>query len=90
VKQCGVVETFDPETMNPIEMQRSGWQTISIIFKKYVRESLGTLGRLMLTPEQAKWIESLSDRQIIVVPYDPRSEEYSINQGQFRRFWGLR
>ncbi len=29
----------------------------------------------MLTPEQTTWIESLSNRQIFVVPYDSRSEE---------------
>lgn len=29
----------------------------------------------MLTPEQAKWIESLSDRIVKIVPYDPRTEE---------------
>lgn len=29
----------------------------------------------MLTSDQAKWIDSLSDRQILVVPYDPRSED---------------
>lgn len=31
-----VVETFDPETENPIEMQRGGWQAILDNFKKYV------------------------------------------------------
>ncbi len=34
-----VVETFDPESMNSIEMQRSGWQSILDNFKKYT-ESL--------------------------------------------------
>jgi uncharacterized protein YndB with AHSA1/START domain len=34
-----VIETFDPETENPIELQRSGWQAILDNFKKYV-ESL--------------------------------------------------
>ena len=29
----------------------------------------------MLTPEQEEWIESLSDRTISIVPYDPRTEE---------------
>jgi len=29
----------------------------------------------MITPEQEKWIEGLSDRVISIVPYDPRSEE---------------
>jgi len=28
----------------------------------------------MLTPEQEKWINSLSDRQVVIVPYDDRSE----------------
>ena len=31
-----VVETFDPETINPIEMQRGGWQAILDNFKQYV------------------------------------------------------
>ena len=31
-----VVETFDPETQNPIEMQRGGWQAILDNFKKHV------------------------------------------------------
>jgi uncharacterized protein YndB with AHSA1/START domain len=30
-----VVETFDPESENPIEMQRGGWQAILDNFKKY-------------------------------------------------------
>ncbi|NMH27905.1 SRPBCC family protein [Flavobacterium silvaticum] len=30
-----VTETFDPESMNPIEMQRGGWQAILDNFKKY-------------------------------------------------------
>jgi len=34
-----VVETFDPESENSIEMQRSGWQSILDNFKKYT-ESL--------------------------------------------------
>lgn len=29
----------------------------------------------MITPEQEKWIDSLSDRIIKIVPYDPRAEE---------------
>lgn len=28
--------TFDAETLNPIEMQRDGWQAILNSFKKYV------------------------------------------------------
>lgn len=31
-----VTETFDPETENPIEMQRGGWQAILDNFKKHV------------------------------------------------------
>ncbi len=34
-----VVETFDPESENPIEMQRGGWQAILDSFKNYT-ESL--------------------------------------------------
>ncbi|WP_231489771.1 SRPBCC family protein [Pedobacter sp. Leaf170] len=34
-----VVETFDPETQNPIEMQRGGWQSILDNFKKYTEEN---------------------------------------------------
>lgn len=30
-----VEETFDPENMNPVEMQRDGWQAILDNFKKY-------------------------------------------------------
>lgn len=38
--QTKVVETFDPESQNPIEMQRGGWQAILDNFKKYT-EALG-------------------------------------------------
>lgn len=31
-----VIETFDPENENPLEMQRGGWQAILDNFKKYV------------------------------------------------------
>lgn len=31
-----VKEIFDPETMNPVEMQKAGWQAILKNFKKYV------------------------------------------------------
>lgn len=31
-----IVETFDAEAENPIEMQRDGWQAIMNNFKKYV------------------------------------------------------
>lgn len=30
-----IVETFDPENQNPVEMQRGGWQAILDNFKKY-------------------------------------------------------
>ncbi|MDQ5957993.1 MAG: hypothetical protein QG665_334 [Patescibacteria group bacterium] len=29
----------------------------------------------MLTPEQEQWLDSLSDRLVTIVPYDPQSEE---------------
>ena len=35
-----VVETFDPEAINPVEMQKGGWQAILDNFKKYA-ESKG-------------------------------------------------
>ncbi len=31
-----IIVVFDPETENPIEMQRGGWQAILDNFKKYV------------------------------------------------------
>jgi uncharacterized protein YndB with AHSA1/START domain len=31
-----VIETFDPENENPVEMQRGGWQAILDSFKKHV------------------------------------------------------
>ena len=33
--QTNVVETFDAESENPIELQRGGWQAILDNFKKY-------------------------------------------------------
>jgi len=30
-----ITETFDPETMNPVEMQQAGWQAILDNFKRY-------------------------------------------------------
>lgn len=33
--QTTVTVTFDPETVNPIEMQREGWQSILNNFKSY-------------------------------------------------------
>src|SRR5690606_33705096 len=35
-EETKVVETFDPEAENSIEMQRDGWQAILNNFKKYV------------------------------------------------------
>ncbi|MCC6691561.1 MAG: SRPBCC domain-containing protein [Bacteroidia bacterium] len=35
-KQTEVIVTFDPETENPIEMQKAGWQAILNNFKNYV------------------------------------------------------
>ncbi|TGL64163.1 SRPBCC family protein [Leptospira sarikeiensis] len=34
-EQTFVTVSFDPETVNPIEMQRGGWQAILDNFKKY-------------------------------------------------------
>jgi uncharacterized protein YndB with AHSA1/START domain len=34
-----ITETFDPEQTNPIEMQRSGWQSILNNFKKYAESA---------------------------------------------------
>lgn len=34
-----VVETFDTENMNPVEMQRAGWQAILDNFKKYTENN---------------------------------------------------
>ncbi len=34
-----VITTFDPETENPAEMQREGWQSILDNFKKYVESN---------------------------------------------------
>lgn len=33
-----IIETFDPEDTNPIEMQQGGWQAILDNFKKYTEE----------------------------------------------------
>lgn len=35
-----VIETFEAEEENPLEMQRSGWQSILDNFKKYVESAL--------------------------------------------------
>ena len=34
-----VIETFDAETENPVEMQKNGWQAIMDSFKKYTEEN---------------------------------------------------
>lgn len=34
-----IVETFDPENTNPMEMQRGGWQSILDNFKKYTENN---------------------------------------------------
>ena len=34
-----VTETFDPETINPLEMQQAGWQAILDNFKKYTENN---------------------------------------------------
>ena len=33
---CSIVESFEAEDVNPIEMQKNGWQTILNNFKKHV------------------------------------------------------
>ena len=40
-KGTKVIETFDPEEVNPVEMQRGGWQAILDNFKKYAEVQLG-------------------------------------------------
>jgi uncharacterized protein YndB with AHSA1/START domain len=34
-----IVETFDPENENPMEMQKAGWQAILDSFKKYTENT---------------------------------------------------
>lgn len=34
-----IVETFDPESVNPIEMQKGGWQAILDNFKNYTENN---------------------------------------------------
>lgn len=34
-----ITETFEPESQNPVEMQRQGWQAILDNFKKYVESN---------------------------------------------------
>lgn len=38
-KSVKIVETFEAETENPLEMQRQGWQTILNNFKAYVEKT---------------------------------------------------
>ena len=38
-KGIKVIESFDPETVNPEEMQKNGWQAILDNFKKYVENA---------------------------------------------------
>jgi hypothetical protein len=35
-KKTNVIEQFEAETMNSVEMQKNGWQAILENFKKYV------------------------------------------------------
>jgi uncharacterized protein YndB with AHSA1/START domain len=37
--QTHIIETFEPESMNPVEMQRGGWQAILDNFKKYTESN---------------------------------------------------
>ena len=39
-RETKVVETFEAESSNPIELQRGGWQAILDNFKKYTENSL--------------------------------------------------
>ncbi|MFL5728689.1 MAG: SRPBCC family protein [Cytophagaceae bacterium] len=36
--QTKVIETFEPESQNPVEMQKGGWQAILDSFRKYTEE----------------------------------------------------
>ena len=38
---CRVIEIFDPEDTNPLEMQQNGWQAILNNFKKYIEALKG-------------------------------------------------
>lgn len=38
-EETKVIETFDAENSNPIEMQEAGWQAILENFKKYINHS---------------------------------------------------
>jgi uncharacterized protein YndB with AHSA1/START domain len=37
--QTKVIETFDPESENPVEMQKGGWQAILDAFKKHTESN---------------------------------------------------
>lgn len=39
-KGVKITESFEPESTNPIEMQKGGWQAILDNFKKYVESSI--------------------------------------------------
>lgn len=38
-KKTRIIETFDPEKDNPIDMQQQGWQAILDNFKKYIEQT---------------------------------------------------
>jgi uncharacterized protein YndB with AHSA1/START domain len=38
-KETIIIESFDPESQNPVEMQRTGWQSILDNFKKYTEKN---------------------------------------------------
>jgi uncharacterized protein YndB with AHSA1/START domain len=38
-KKTRIIETFDPEKANPIDMQQQGWQAILDNFKKYIEQT---------------------------------------------------
>jgi uncharacterized protein YndB with AHSA1/START domain len=38
-RETRVTETFEPENINPLEMQKGGWQAILDNFKKYTEEN---------------------------------------------------
>lgn len=38
-KETRIIETFDPEKTNSIDMQRQGWQAILDNFKKYIEQT---------------------------------------------------
>lgn len=38
-KKTRIIETFDPEKANSIDMQQQGWQAILDNFKKYIEQT---------------------------------------------------